>query len=60
MIDCIREEYITEYQRDRYLEQVALNQAYVRQYATPRSCRCPTLTGPSGGFQPALSTQVPG
>ena len=35
MIDCIREEYITEYQRDRYLEQVALNQAYVRQYASP-------------------------
>jgi hypothetical protein len=35
MIDCIREEYITEYQRDRYLEQVALNQAYIRRYATP-------------------------
>ena len=34
MIDCIREEYVTEDQHDRYLEQVALNQAYIRRYAT--------------------------
>lgn len=32
MIDCIREEYVTEDRRDRYLEQVAANQAYIRRW----------------------------
>ncbi|KAH9075705.1 histidine kinase [Lactarius deliciosus] len=32
MIDCIREEYVAEDQRDRYLEQVAANQAYIRRW----------------------------
>lgn len=31
MIDCIRDEYVTEDQRYRYLEQVAANQAYIRR-----------------------------
>jgi hypothetical protein len=59
MINCIRDEYVTEDQRDRYLEQVAANQAYIRRYATVVAS-IPILIDPSGGFRPALSTQVPG
>ncbi|KAN0138534.1 hypothetical protein V8E53_003522 [Lactarius tabidus] len=32
MIDCIRDEYVTEDQRYRYLEQVTANQAYIRRW----------------------------
>ncbi|KAF8272384.1 histidine kinase [Lactarius quietus] len=32
MIDCIRDEYVAEDQRYRYLEQVAANQAYIRRW----------------------------
>lgn len=35
MIDCIREEYIGEGDRQRYLEQIAANQIYIRRYVTP-------------------------
>ncbi|KAI9445552.1 histidine kinase [Lactarius indigo] len=32
MIDCIREEYVAVNQRNRYLEQVTANQAYIRRW----------------------------
>ena len=35
MIACIREEYINEGDRKRYLEQIAANQIYIRRYVTP-------------------------
>ena len=35
MIDCIREEYISEGDRQRYLEQIAANQIYIRRSVTP-------------------------
>lgn len=34
MIACIREEYISESDRQRYLEQIAANQFYIRRYVT--------------------------
>jgi hypothetical protein len=35
MIACIREEYINEGDRQRYLEQIAANQIYIRRYVMP-------------------------
>jgi hypothetical protein len=37
MIACIREEYISEIDRQQYLEQIAANQIYIRRYVTPYS-----------------------
>ena len=36
MIACIREEYVSEGDRQRYLEQVAANQIYICRYVTPQ------------------------
>ncbi|SRR5229473_6826165 len=61
MIACIREEYINEDERQRYLEQIAANQTYIRRYVTPESAsQESTLIGLSDGSPPAPSTQVPG
>ena len=35
MIACIREEYVSEGDRQRYLEQIAVNQFYICRYVTP-------------------------
>jgi len=37
MIACIREEYVTEGERGRYLEQIEANQTYIRRYVPPAS-----------------------
>lgn len=37
MIACIREEYVGESDRQRYLEQIAANQIYIRRCVTPYS-----------------------
>lgn len=34
MIACIREEFVTEDERMRYLEQIEANQVYIRRYVT--------------------------
>jgi hypothetical protein len=35
MIACIREEYIGEGDRQRYLERIGANQIYIRRYVMP-------------------------
>ena len=61
MIACIREEYISEGDRQRYLEQIADNQIYIRRYVTPWSATSKfTPIGFPDGFPPAPSTRVPG
>ncbi len=37
MIACIREEYISDDERQQYLEQIAANQTYIRRYVTIES-----------------------
>ncbi|KAI0286668.1 histidine kinase [Russula aff. rugulosa BPL654] len=57
MIACIREEYIGESDRQRYLEQIAANQIYIRRYVTPSATSKFTLMGFPDGFPPAPSTR---
>ena len=35
MIACIREEYVSEGDHQRYLEQIAANQIYICRYVMP-------------------------
>jgi hypothetical protein len=60
MIACIREEYIGEGDRQRYFEQIATNQIYIRRYVTPSDTSKFTFMAFPDGFPPAPSTRVPG
>ena len=44
MIACIREEFTGEDERQRYLEQIAANQLYLRRYVASDLARSNTYT----------------